>query len=278
MEAYFDETGIHDKAKVCIVAGFYGPKQAWRQFEKRWNSILSKYPQIAEEGFHARRFFARDENKKRVGDYATWSDEKASAFLERLIQCIVTNRIFPIGYAVIVDDFLALPYESRQWFTGARFNRTTGKAETSGCPSKPYYLPFQFCVLKSVELSKASPVNKLDVFVGIDTTFHKYASDLFSFLMGDERLDRSVRSCLGSLRNPLAKQTPGIQAADLLAYRMHRASLDKLRNPHCEPSPILIKLLRNWKGKLQLRLMNSDLFAAMEKAGQEAYERMTKGM
>jgi len=275
MEAYFDESGIHEAARVCIVAGFYGTQMAWRKFERDWNRILSSYPELEGRGFHAKEFFGRHE-KKRVGRYAEWSDEKAGNFLDCLVQAILRNRIFPIGYGVVVKDFLDLPLFSRQWLTGAKFRKSDGKAITSGCPSKSYYLPFQFCVLKSAQLSVVNPVDKMHFFVGIDRKFHEYASDLYNYILIDERLPESLRGQLGTLSNPLSKDTPGIQAADLLAYRMYRASLDALSKPNYEPPALLMKLLRNWKGKLALRLMNSEIFAAMEQGGREAYERMIK--
>ena len=274
MECYFDESGIHDCAEVCVVAGYYGIEKAWRQFENQWRKILSDYPELKEDGFHAKRFFARNEKQERLDGYAGWSDGKANKFLERLVQCTIRNRIFPIGYAVIVADFLALPVESRQWFTGAKFSKPYGKLESGGCPSKPYYLPFQFCALKAAQLSQAE---KLQYFVGIDRTFHGYAADLYNFLIVDERLEPAVRRRLGgTLLNPPAKETPGLQAADLLANRIYRASLKKLADPNSPDSELLLKLLKNWKANIRLRLMNAELFAAIEQGGREAYEKMIR--
>ena len=273
MEAYFDESGIHDGAKVCVVAGFYGTQPAWRVFENQWKKILSDYPELDGEGFHAKRFFARNENQERVGRYIGWADEKANRFLERLLQCIIRNRVFPIGYGVVVDDFLALPLVSRQWHTGARFS-ITGDVETSGCPSKPYYLPFQFCALKSAQLSNAE---KLHYFVGIDRTFQGYAAELYNFLMVDERIELAMRNRLGgTLLNPPAAETPGLQAADLLANRIYRAALKKLANPNSPDSPLLVKLLTNWKAGPRLILMNAKYFAAVEKRGRESFEEMVR--
>jgi hypothetical protein len=69
MEAYFDESGIHDGAKVCIVAGYYGSHSAWKRFESQWNKILADYPEVAVKGFHAKVFFGRDESGNRVKEY-----------------------------------------------------------------------------------------------------------------------------------------------------------------------------------------------------------------
>lgn len=273
MECYFDESGIHDGAKVCVVAGYYGTQIAWRKFEDQWKKVLRDYPEIT-DGFHAKRFFAKNENKERLDGYAGWSDDKANKFLERLVQCTLRNRIFPIGYAVMVADFLGLPLETRQWFTGARFSKLDGSAETNGCPNKPYYLPFQFCALKAAQLSNAE---KLHYFVGIDRTFHGYAAELYNFLMIDERMEPEMRNRLGgTLLNPPAKETPGLQAADLLANRMYRAALKKLADPNSPDSQFLVKLLKNWRANLRLRLINTELLTAIEQAGRDAYENMVR--
>jgi hypothetical protein len=275
IEAYFDESGIHDQAKVCLVAGFYGKQRSWRDFENRWNAVIASYPELAGEGFHAKRFYARNEGK-RLGRYKDWTDEKAESFLERLVICITSSReIFPIAYAVVVDDFLALPLQSRQWLTGAKFEKNTGRVISGGCPNKPYYLPFIFCVLKSTEKSATAPEEKLHVFVGIDRTFHGYASSLYQFLLIDDRLSESLRSKLGTLANPLAKNTPGLQAADLIAHIMYRAAISALANPKkYQPSLFLMRLLQNWQGEPSVKLMNAEIFSAMEREGEAAYRRM----
>lgn len=276
MEGYFDESGIHAKARVCLVAGFYGDQDAWRGFEDRWKSIMADYPELGDEGFHAKRFYGR-KTGNRVGKYANWSNEKADKFLDRIVSCIVSCRIYPIGYGLIVEDFLALPLMDRQWLTGARFSKTTGEAKTSGCPNKPYYLPFNFCVLKSAEKSTATSIDKINIFVGLDRTFHGYASSLYKYLLVDDRLSEKLRSCLGTLANPLAKDTPGLQAADLLAYVMYDASLVALTNPpKYQPPALLMRLLKNWQGKPALKLMNKGIFEAMEREGRKAYEKMIR--
>jgi hypothetical protein len=275
MEAYFDESGIHERAKVCVVAGFYGEQQSWRDFENRWNAVITDYPELEGEGFHAKRFYARNHGK-RVGKYRNWTDERAESLLERLVVCITSsNVIFPIAYAALVDDFLALPLQSRQWLTGAKFNKKNGRVISGGCPNKPYYLPFTFCVLKSAEKSATAPGDKTNVFVGLDRTFHGYASSLYKFLLVDDRLSESVRSKLGTLTNPLAKDTPGIQAADLIAYTMYGASIVALANPKkYQPPAFLMRLLQNWNGEPSVRLMNREVFSAMEREGEAAYRRM----
>jgi hypothetical protein len=177
---------------------------------------------------------------------------------------------------VIVKDFLGLSIHNRQWLTGARFSKIDGSAETEGCPDKAYYVPFHFCILKSATISNANPTDKIHFFVGTDRTLHSYASALFDYLLIDDRLDESLRNRLGTIVNPRAKDTPGLQASDLLVYRMYRASKDRLATPESDPPQLLMRLIRNWRGEKTVKLFNTEIFLKMEKAGREAYEKMMK--
>lgn len=274
LEAYFDESGIHDGAKVCVVAGYYGSQSAWRRFEGQWNKILVDYPEITVKGFHAKVFFGRDDKRQRVGEYKGWPDDKAEKLLERLVQTIIRSRIFPIGFGLVVDDFNSLSLVSRLWLTGARFSKKTGEVIEGGCPSKSYYLPFEFCVLKSAEQSNATIVDKLHFYAGLDRTFSGYADELFRILLVDDRMPPDLRDKLGSISYPLSKDTPGIQAADLLTNRLYKRSLWALKNPDSEPRPLLLALLKNWKGVPKLHLLNRDVFLEMEKRGRESFETL----
>lgn len=183
------------------------------------------------------------------------------------------SRVFPIGYGVVVKDFLAMPLTTRQWLTGAKFRKEDGAFISGGSPDKTYYLSFQFSVLKAAK-SLIGSEHKLHVFAGLDRTFSGYAKELYEFFAVDERLEKAIRDSLGTIAFPLAKDTPGIQAADLLAYRLYRGAKEKMQDENCDPSPLLMALLTNWRGKLKFPLMNRALLEGMEQAGREAYERM----
>jgi hypothetical protein len=144
-----------------------------------------------------------------------------------------------------------------------------------GCPDKSYYLPFQFSVLKAAK-SLVGTEHKMHVFAGLDRTFSGYAKDLYEFFAVDERLEKPIRDALGTIAFPLAKNTPGIQAADLLVYRLYRGAKEKLRDETIDPSPLLMALLTNWRGKRTFPLINRALLDGREKAGGEAYERMMR--
>jgi hypothetical protein len=276
MEAYFDESGIHSGAKVCVVAGYYGSQASWKRFEGQWKKVLAAYPEVAAKGFHAKVFFGRNEHGERVREYKGWSDDKAAKFLERLIQTIIRNRIYPIGYGVIVNDFDSLPLMTRLWLTGAQFNKN-GEVLEGGCPSKSYYLPFQFCVLKAATKSNATVKDKLHFFAGLDRTLGEYADEFLRILRVDKRLPSDQRNRLGTIAYPLSKDTPGIQAADLLSNRIYKRAMWVLNHPNSnsDPTPLLATLLKNWQGGVPtLKLMNTDMFAAMALKGQEEFEKL----
>lgn len=276
IEAYFDESGIHDGAKACIVAGFYGTQIAWRKFEKEWQKVIADYPELRDCGFHAKHFFQRTDNRERIGPYKGWDDKKAGKFLDRLVQTIIRNRIFPICYGIIVDDFLALSLKTRQWLTGAKFS-VDGVALTSGCPNKGYYLPFSFCVMDSARMSGANTTDKIHFFAGLDRTFHEYASSLYNFILVDSRVPSSLKAKLGQIGYPLAKDTPGIQAADLLAYRLHRLANDRIKVESNIPVPKLLnQILKNRKPKQRFIMFDSVRFQQLERIGQQMYDELSK--
>jgi hypothetical protein len=275
LEAYLDESGIHDQAKVCVVAGFYGRQAAWRRFERQWNTGLKNHPEL-KDGFHAKVFFGRS-NGKRVGPYKDWSDEKAQQFLNYLLKCIRDNWIFPIGFGIVVEDFMQLPLKSRQWLTGARFRVGDGEYLSGGCPRKSYYLPFQFCVLGAGQISGAPEHDKIQCFAGLDRTFSGYATELYKFCATDPRIPESLRSRLGGISYPLSKDTPGIQVADLLAYCMYQHSAELVKDGQKPTPELLRKLCKRAKKKQHFTLFNSGAIRELERVAQEQYQRWLGG-
>jgi hypothetical protein len=267
MEAYFDESGIHGGAKVCVVGGFYGKEGAWKNFTKQWNAILNKFPELSETGFHAKDFF----KSPRQGIYREWTDEKAGKLLNYLVKCVSNNLIRPIGYGVIVDDFEKLSLKNRLWLTGAKFRASDGKHAGGGCPSKSYYLPFMFSVLGACQISNTTHGERLHFFAGLDRTFAGYATQLHKFLREDVRIPPDLRSKLGGIDYPLAKDTPGIQAADLLVHLMYQHSINLAEQGQLETPRILRQLSKRAKQNQKFTLFNAEAIREMEDFATERY-------
>jgi hypothetical protein len=208
-----DESGIHDGAPICVVAGYYGTQAAWETFERQWRRILREHG-IENMGFHAKRFWKKTDEGERVSPYTGWSDDKANKFIERLVQAIVRNRIFPFGYGVVVEHWNALPLNARKFLTGARHRR--GQFITEGSPNRSYYLPFMYSVAASLAHSGAPETGqRVHFIVGLDKNFYGYATDMYRLSFNDPRV--RLRHLLGSITAPLSKDTPELQAADFLA-------------------------------------------------------------
>ena len=236
IESYLDESGIHGDAKICVVAGYYGTHAAWRKFEGEWRVILRKYG-LESHGFHAKEFWGH-KNGKRVPPYDGWTDEKASSFIDSLVQTITRNRIFPVGNAIIVGEWNALSLDQRRSLSGAEFKN--GRFVSSGSPNKPYYIPFLFCVYNSVNHSGTT--EKVHFFAGLDKDFSKYAVVLYQGILKDERI--LVRDLLGNIDFPLSKDTPPLQAADLLAYQLYQHNLVRFHRSTTK-SPILERIIKH---------------------------------
>jgi len=52
IEAYLDESGIHDGAAVCVIAGYFGGPGQWHKFERLWRKSLDRAG-VPLEKFHA---------------------------------------------------------------------------------------------------------------------------------------------------------------------------------------------------------------------------------
>jgi hypothetical protein len=106
VEAYCDESGIHESAPVCVVVGFVGSARNWQRFEERWREASGGVD------FHGKDFFARRAKGQRVGPYAGWSDQKAQKYLIDLVNVITETNFKPIG-AVIETAVRGVNYSCR---------------------------------------------------------------------------------------------------------------------------------------------------------------------
>ena len=43
LQAYLDESGIHEGAHVCIVGGYFGGPGQWSKFGAEWKRVLEDY-------------------------------------------------------------------------------------------------------------------------------------------------------------------------------------------------------------------------------------------
>jgi hypothetical protein len=191
IECYLDESGVHEEAPICVIAGFFGGQGQWRKFSAQWRRIMNSAG-IPLEEFHAKDFV---------------KSKSRQSTLDALAQVVnASPKIHPVSVGVAVRDFKSLPQEQRRFLTGARIDK--GQFISTGSPNKPYFLPFILCVERVA--GYASMGGKVHFFCGLDRQFADYATDLFNSVKADVRL--------GDIQFPLAKETPQLQAADLLVH------------------------------------------------------------
>src|SRR5260370_17871616 len=98
LQAYLDESGIHDGAEACIVAGYFGKKGPWRRLDSGWRTTLRKFGVPLHE-FHAKALMRREDFFK------GWRHEKHAEFLKALGETVAGCLIHPVFYGLLVEDF-----------------------------------------------------------------------------------------------------------------------------------------------------------------------------
>src|SRR2546423_12461361 len=91
IEAYCDESGIHDGARACVVAGWVASARTWQRFEERWVKACGGVE------WHGKEFFARDRDGNRVAPYKGWSDGDALTYVTALVEAIIVSDLIAVG-------------------------------------------------------------------------------------------------------------------------------------------------------------------------------------
>ena len=234
VKAYCDESGINPESPVCVIAGYFGGNNQWREFDRAWKHILDRE---GVEEFHAKQFWARG---KKVGPYKEWSDDRAKRFLDDLVAVAISVRIHPVAPTVVKRDWEKLPEHQKRWFTRAKFHRITHKPASTGAPSQPYFLCFQHCVDAAAQQLNSKRL-KLHCVFDLNETLAGYAQHVWASLKEDKRAPYVDQ--LGDLVLSDSKDAPGLQLADLFAFRTRRYAEKKLADPNTPPGELLGKLL-----------------------------------
>jgi hypothetical protein len=218
ISAYLDESGVHEGAAVCVIAGYFGSREQWRKFKTIWRRVL-KVAAVPINEFHAldliehRKFFfgmPRDKHRE---------------FIDKLTSTIVDCEVHPVAFGLVVADFKALSLPQKRFFTGATINdsRKPGKLVTTGAPSKPYFMPFLQCVKRILNYAGARGTAHLNF--GLDRPFANYAVTMLKMIKDNPKKPHSAQ--LGNALFPEAKNNPQLQAADFLSYLTYRHMLDR---------------------------------------------------
>jgi hypothetical protein len=233
LEAYLDESGIHGGASVCVVAGYWGRRNQWGLLESQWRGTLSAF------GCSLEDFHAKDMVKK----------ARYRPMLEALSGTIAKYQVYPVSMGIVVPDFNSLTLQERKFFTGATIRN--GKLIGTGSPTKPYFVPFQLCLMNITDYAK--PGEKAHFFFGLDRPFAEYARAMFARIKTDGKHSKAWESKrrLGDPSFPMAKETPELQAADLLAHLTYQHMTERYaaNNFMVAPKGLLAICLKNTRKK-----------------------------
>jgi hypothetical protein len=219
IQAFLDETGIHEQARICAIAGFIASVKQWQRFERLWDTLG---PDAKDPGFHAKRFFARDPAGNRVRPYQDWTNERADKLLEGLVECVNRTDMHPIGAVVDVHAFRQYTLNQRRRLTGASWT-LSGKLQTSGAPTKPYYLAFQSAIVQGLRRLKRLDWQVHFIF-DQQNVLAPFALKLYNrFKTDPENKDWHRR--MGDIAFRSREEAPALQLADLPAYSWYQIVL-----------------------------------------------------
>ena len=224
IKVYLDESGIHQGAAICTVAGYAASWENWKQFVPRWNKALKAFG-LEESGFHAKRFFARAGK-----EYRGWKEVDTTECFNHLMNAINAARVVPVGSCLIVELFNRLNADERRYLTGAKFDVVRKKWLTSGAPNTPYHVPIQQAV---IDAAKMTPVGSKVHFVHDQQT--QYAP-LVLERFAELKQILSVRDKLGDMVFSSRQEAVPLQAADLVAFVATKYGEAKILDRSAPPS------------------------------------------
>jgi len=218
IDAYLDESGIHENARIRVIAGYFGGPGQIKRFDHAWRQTLADF------GFPMPDFHAKNLLKTR----------SAKPMLEALARVAGEQRkIYPVAYGIVVDDFNSFSHDERRFLTGATLMQDSGELVTSGCPSKPYFTPFQNIIKLVTDYASAG--GKAHFHFGLNRPFAEYARAMFNQIKGQSNIKKSFntwhsRDRLGEPAFPPAENTAPLQAADLFAHVLYLHMQEEIAN------------------------------------------------
>ncbi|MDA2926549.1 DUF3800 domain-containing protein [Acidobacteria bacterium AH-259-G07] len=221
-EAYADESGIHGDAQVCIVCGYVGGDGQWRCLETEWSQILASYHV---QDFHAKEFWTRKPTGKLTGQYKHLSPNQGFRLIRDLVNIVLVKKVHLIGGAVNIEDFNSLTEKERKFITGG-LTGDGNKWVSSGAPSKPYFLPFQSCLVESINWTPSG--QKVGIAFDQQKQYMKRAIETYreSYLVLDDEMSKKMDLIVFAERHEAA----GLQLADLSAYLWYRYRTGKFNS------------------------------------------------
>lgn len=209
--AYMDETG-HSKdvrQKFVGIAGLIAAVPSWETFERKWKATLEEF----KLPYFPMKEFAHSEQT-----FRDWKgkETKRRKLFGKLMMHMETAPSLPFGAIVPMQDFRS--------FTN----------EQQGYLRDPYYLCFQSLVAACSSILEGRKVpdgEKIALIFSDQGEFRRRARQIYKNV---EDANYYVRRSLPPVFRDMREVVP-LQAADVIAYEMHKEFERRLCRPGAEP-------------------------------------------
>jgi hypothetical protein len=211
LSAYLDETGHSrdERQKFVGIAGLIAPVASWETFERKWKATLEifKLPYFhMKEYAHSAQTFKGWEGK----------EAKRQKLFGKLMMHMETTYLLPFGAIIPMKDFRSFKKEQQDYF------------------HDPYFLCFQSLVAACssiLEFRKVPDEEKVALIFSDQVEFRNRALQIYKNV---ETANFYVRRSTPPIFKDMREIVP-LQAADIIAYEMHKEFERQLNRPNAEP-------------------------------------------
>lgn len=192
---YFDDSGSHKESGVIVIGGFVATSRSWLQFDDQWNTVLEEF------GID---MFRMSKWSNRAPPFKNWPESKRRECLNNLIEIIADRDIESVGVVLPVESYRKVLSPPAQKFV------------------KPYGFAAQFLIGEiATGMRDNSPSgSKIAYIFESGTPGVADIQQTFDLLL--RRPDEKRTFYLSTLTFADKRDTPPLQAADIIAYELYR--------------------------------------------------------
>lgn len=217
LQAYSDESGIHDSAVAFSLAGYVAPETEWEKFAEKWSPVVQR------EGF--KRFHTTD-LLGGWGEFLDWPRDRAERLVDELVDAVISVGALGFSCSIIRGD----------------------PTERSGMARMVTEEPY----LGAFGIQVRGLCNRADSFLGMEEKIgfiydsHKEwgpkAQELYEASRLDENFPCRNRLGLIGFQPCDDEQFLPLHPADLLAWEIRFFLEERRRDPRVRPRPSLARL------------------------------------
>jgi hypothetical protein len=230
---YADESGTHDLTKaaqpgsqIVVIGGYAGFDEGWLKFCNEWQTALNKYDvRYFHFSEYANKHVCSEDNKS---PYFGWAKEKWHNFLFELAR-IAGNRVrFPFG-----SSFSLVKYKTDPDIKSGlrRVGLTEGQINSPNIIYMGCFHEFFTACLEEIKIRLPDFSGAIS-FIFENKTDDAWKAEAHRSFDLFRKLDSRI-SAIG-FEDGLAPEFIPLQAADMIAYRLHQMKMNELKSGKLE--------------------------------------------